>query len=712
MANIDLPPTGSSNHPRQPEMSAAPEQSQYDQKFARMQREVQARQRLKVIGWTLVTVLLTLSAGAGIYAFWCFFQVRVAQQTFLDTYESRRIDEKTLQMFAQEQWREMRQNRELAESRSWLLERGEICNHYERARIALITGSDRAKQTQAKYNRTLQQFKQKYEQAKSLQLQVFVPAKWREIEQLWQDTNNARDSRFEPQLLIAKMELALATLEPLLKNHELVAKVISSRNEFEQQRQQLFNEAQWQKNIPDIVASITSRSHLAESRLGFEIWQEAAVLYKDALQLLQQGHERITAVTEQTQAAVDAFENAMNDADAAELTLAAAAIWQQLKQTQATIQQAMVDFDYAEARQLASDAQQLLKSTQDNLVLAKAKRDKLFSQLQDAHGEAVANATAMAKVFNERWQQLQQAYQDLTKLAAANEFIAFAQQSPLVEQQLRSLNQELKTLQTTVNAAQQRFTNAFPQQRAQAELLARNVPEQWNVFRGLGARAVQASKDQDLPVALENYEAALQQFVVVENAFAALRTQTLQLQQRCEQLLRQHLPGLQAFENQRLTQIRSSVAAGAEKINEQNYLAALPLYQQAWNDLPRNRLERTAAGTTIDYVNGLMWISDINSIGSNNGETLDWYKALSLAAQLDFAGHRDWQLPSDEQLQTISRLPVELQTQAFAPKLLGSYWTRIDRNVDQALAVDIASGRVGFEQKRSRHHARPVRSGR
>ena len=62
-------------------------------------------------------------------------------------------------------------------------------------------------------------------------------------------------------------------------------------------------------------------------------------------------------------------------------------------------------------------------------------------------------------------------------------------------------------------------------------------------------------------------------------------------------------------------------------------------------------------GTVTDNCTGLMWqqdTADVNGDGMQDGfDVMSWNAAITYAANLNFAGHDDWRLPTVQELQTI-----------------------------------------------------------
>lgn len=123
-------------------------------------------------------------------------------------------------------------------------------------------------------------------------------------------------------------------------------------------------------------------------------------------------------------------------------------------------------------------------------------------------------------------------------------------------------------------------------------------------------------------------------------------------------------------------------------------------------------------GTVTDRATGLMWMQTDSAAlkaGPRRDGRLDWREALQWAADLDYAGHRDWRLPNAKELHSIvdyTRSPDATRSAALDPVFratpitneggrpdFGEYWTSTThvRATSAEFAVYIAFGRaLGF----------------
>jgi len=121
-------------------------------------------------------------------------------------------------------------------------------------------------------------------------------------------------------------------------------------------------------------------------------------------------------------------------------------------------------------------------------------------------------------------------------------------------------------------------------------------------------------------------------------------------------------------------------------------------------------------GTITDNATGLMWASDGNGAGCNNGDFINMANAITWAESLTFAGYSDWRLPNIKEL--VSILDYEENNPAinatFFPNTTnGNYesTTTVNSNTSLCFVVKLADGIVVTVPKGFSHSVRAVRGG-
>ena len=121
-------------------------------------------------------------------------------------------------------------------------------------------------------------------------------------------------------------------------------------------------------------------------------------------------------------------------------------------------------------------------------------------------------------------------------------------------------------------------------------------------------------------------------------------------------------------------------------------------------------------GTVTDNKTGLMWVKDGTSAECNNGKTLKWQEAIDFCKGLDFAGHKDWRLPTIQELQSIvdyGAYNPAIDKEYFHNTQCNYYWssTTYAYVTGYAWSVHFYYGNVNDGSKTYSNYVRPVRGG-
>jgi hypothetical protein len=117
-------------------------------------------------------------------------------------------------------------------------------------------------------------------------------------------------------------------------------------------------------------------------------------------------------------------------------------------------------------------------------------------------------------------------------------------------------------------------------------------------------------------------------------------------------------------------------------------------------------------GSVTDKKTGLMWTKN-----ANHGRK-SWCKAMAFCKNLEFAGHSDWRLPTDKELESlISRYqyrPALPEDHPFISVQLAYYWSSstLAYHTSDAWYVGMYSGYVGYGNKSTYYYVWPVRGGK
>ena len=125
------------------------------------------------------------------------------------------------------------------------------------------------------------------------------------------------------------------------------------------------------------------------------------------------------------------------------------------------------------------------------------------------------------------------------------------------------------------------------------------------------------------------------------------------------------------------------------------------------------RLKNNGDNTVTDSKTGLQWVKDHAAVPGFAKE-LKWKDAVKACQELDFAGHKDWRLPTREEL--LSIVDLTRYSPAIDPIFTNThrswYWASTPCAFSEGAAwcVDFTSGGVFDVSKGDYNYVRPVRS--
>ena len=122
-------------------------------------------------------------------------------------------------------------------------------------------------------------------------------------------------------------------------------------------------------------------------------------------------------------------------------------------------------------------------------------------------------------------------------------------------------------------------------------------------------------------------------------------------------------------------------------------------------------------GTITDSKTGFIWVKNPHTdLPEKFKSEMKYQQAIDACKELNFAGHKDWRLPTIEELRElvdyIRRQPA-IDTSIFPDTICNWYWTSTTYAVytDLAWGVDFDSGYVSNGYKTYTYYVRPVRGG-
>jgi len=119
--------------------------------------------------------------------------------------------------------------------------------------------------------------------------------------------------------------------------------------------------------------------------------------------------------------------------------------------------------------------------------------------------------------------------------------------------------------------------------------------------------------------------------------------------------------------------------------------------------------------TVTDTKTGLMWIKQHSQLGGDFAkQKMTWDDAIKVCKNLEYADHKDWRLPTREELCSI--VDLEKYDPAIDPIFTNTqndwYWTSTPCAWNQSSAwyVNLYNGLVSNDSKDNDYYVRPVRS--
>jgi len=130
------------------------------------------------------------------------------------------------------------------------------------------------------------------------------------------------------------------------------------------------------------------------------------------------------------------------------------------------------------------------------------------------------------------------------------------------------------------------------------------------------------------------------------------------------------------------------------------------------------RLKDNGDNTVTDSKTGLQWVKDHAAV-PGFAEELTWKDAIKACKELDFAEHKDWRLPTVEELRSIidyargaKKNEPAIDTKFFPDTKCSWYWTSTPCAFSEGAAwcVSFGGGDVSLDDEDNLEYVRPVRS--
>jgi hypothetical protein len=595
-----------------------------------------------------------------------------------------------------------------AEDGNALFSGSRMRRQYRQASELLLTTDSKVGAFLRDYQQLLTEYEGLAEEARSYLIPRYAPDFWNKVLALRAKGETGSNGTVDLQKVMENLRLAtkeLASMRPILPDlkefHTVYTRFVKSHSQL--------NQTEWQKNLPDKLSQYKELTKQAEqTRLELK-WAQSTESYLQAEKILKAGLEALSERRQQASAEVEAFQQQLSAANSVEIQQFASSAWSQIQALAQKAQTGMKQFDYAAVIEATSAGSKMLTTTQSQVASRRQTQSTLLNDAQKAYARIGLEQKFYRRNWPAAWEKIQDGYQTMTAALKASRHDTVLREAQLLEDRIEDLEKQGVALRKTAGQSRDQFQATF--KTVEAKLFELNVPEIWVKVQQLQSDALREWTLLNLTSASESFDTAVKLIGEGSEKLQRLRHQVSSLQVQVEALQSRFQLGIDTFRPELASQTKALAATAKNLTALRNWRMAQPTLQQ-WRDLlPTQRFQADPDGTVRDFESGLTWVANIASAGCNNGQPLTWYDALVWVKDLSFAGYRDWQLPSNVELDTLLRAdPAELD-RFFPNSRQRSFWSRTPdpAQVDQAIFANQATGSLDVDPKRKSHLVRPVR---
>jgi len=677
------------------------------EEIERVEREMRGRRRrrLLIIGGAVLALLSVLCVGG--FVLFAMARVNNARAQFDSTMDT--CDVNTLQRYAGNEFAEANRLAQDAAALNALTESGKIEEKYRAALSRVQAAYARAMDRKSEYDRLYKRFEELWADAKDCRLNVHAPDAWARIAPL--EAMLDEDAKFDPVEATPRMEEGVAALEKLREFYDAIRKFDKTYVAYEEVRKGVEDDA-WKNNLPEKWEEIEATEKQARDLLAQHKWAEAGELFGTIQTMLASGYGDVEQVRKDAEAAEAALMQTMEGIRREEIQQFSPAVWEKVAAGLQKVDVDMAEFRYRAVVDGAKEITTLVTETVAAIADALAKRDRTLAELEKLYKEASANRRFYRKNWPEDWKSVEDLYRESRLLAGKRgEHVALVQVAGRGTELLQRLITDGASVQRNADQAKQNV--ALILKKVNQRLFEDNVPEQWGKAReaiSLGDRNYRLENMNQATLAFLDARKILE---VAAKEVSDLRKTTEDLRAEAARRKDEYFVAFSVFSPEQAREVVVFLRTGDAHFGRSNWRLAKPEYTKALELLPAGRFVGKD-GVVTDYIEGLMWVGDDTGPGGNDGETMDWYEALAWVDSLEYAGFKDWRLPTDEELHVLSAVPKKEYDALFKKAFEQSYWTRTDLidDVAKAFYYDFSRARSGLGNKRTELHVRPVRSPR
>ncbi len=672
--------------------------------LARIEREMRGpgpRWLLPAILGGLAVLALLVFAG---YRVWAGTVVDNARLPFEESLE--KADVRVMEHYAAADWgRVLELKRRAEDAKGSPLERARL---YRQADQLLATTLVAARDASSKVEFVRKNFDLLYEKARAVDIGSLLPDMWAEVEEV---RAKATATGATGEDSVGHYRRGVALLDIVSIDFPRIDELRRERAAFFEQSGD-FSLADYSQSFPEEAKVVTGKIEAAAEAVRNRDWRAATGHFQAARRDLPAARERLRTARDNAAAAIAAFDQALATARGQGAPRDAQAAWLELGKSREGLDQIVAESRYLAAKEIADQGVVRVNEMLEQITTARNTLQQRLRQADEGFRAAAAETAFYTANLAEEWAQAVAAHEALTQaLAKKEDIVSLLGYTDTLKARLDLVVARRNEMLAGLTATKARLETLLG--NPLAKLLDLNLPKQNEAIFLVSREAQRAEERGDVAQAVAKYGewAGLLEKALAE--MEQLRKQTMDLAQSCATRAQQFQVGIDRFRSANRPTIEQLSRRVLELIRQENYRTALPLLARLDGLVPEQRFTFDRPGVVCDNREGLMWASDGKGAGCLEGRRVNWHEAFRWVGTLDFAGYRDWRLPTEDELRLIAQLAAAERNRAFPNSPVEVYWTGVpDTDVNRSLAVDIGASRTVVRQKGDLLSVRAVRSPR
>ncbi len=664
------------NNRQQQDTAAAPSASQSAKRrvadfgeIEELQWEAERRRRKRRRALIVFWVLFALAAVVAIYAVGARSLVANARQRYREVY--RGMDLSMYRAYNPSGLRQAETAYRETETMNPYLQTPAILSVADEALQILRTNYEKAQEKESRFEKLREIYNVRRNEAQDVGLPELLPEQWarlRELEKSFRsdlspaefDYNQGRKDVTEAIKILNSLRSQYGDLREYARVRGLQQKTVEA-----------MNPAEWRVNRPELYARLESLRERAETYAENQEWGAAA----QALQQFRRIHEdhwrEIAELRSQAEDEMAKAQSALTGDQAEAVKKVAEQQFAELSEKRRRMQQAFLEYRYEDVGELAQQILEGMQTLQEEVETLKSSRESLMVEFRSLWDQVDDNDVVFRRNWPERWGKIRDLERRIRTLEPAD-----GRQLELI----KTLQKTIEKLKELVKLAREQAQEAFARRKeflsleedTNMDLLDENLPETHEAIRRLRLRGRGAWEERMYSRAAEAYAEAREILQEAQAELGERRERAEALRESVFEQLETYTRGLEVFAPRTLGEAREGRQNALEALDNQRFDQAISELEAMEALMPEDRCAVQENGTVLDYVNGLMW----GGAPEAGAPAQNWYDALTLADELEFAGTTRWRLPTREELLTLQELSAEQRQQLF-PTLSGdaTVWT-------------------------------------